>query len=71
MPLLNEGTDVYRPVYSNLITDNIYQVETSVEGLSPEQLDEEWSFPIGSVVRCKKFKDNDETYLRIIQLANL
>lgn len=71
MPLLNEGTDVYRPVYGNLITDNIYQVETSIEGLSPEQLDEEWLFPLGSVVKCEKFKDNDETYLRIIELANL
>ncbi len=71
MPLLNEGTDVYRPVHGNLITDNIYQVEISVEGQSPEQLNEEWFFPTGSIVRCEKFKDNNETYLRIIELVNL
>lgn len=71
MPLLNEGTDVYRPVYGNLITDNTYQVGTSVEGLSPEQLDEEWLFPLGSIVKCKKFIYNDRTYLRIIELVSI
>ncbi len=41
MPLLNEGTNVYRPVLGNILKKNVYQVESSVEGLSPEQLGEE------------------------------
>jgi hypothetical protein len=45
MPLLNEGTDVWRPVEAEVFPDGRYKVLGSV----PD--DEEWAFAPGSVVR--------------------
>ena len=46
MPLLNEGTDVWRPVQATPLTGETYRVEGEVPA------EEEWAFPPGSVVRC-------------------
>ncbi|MDR1763282.1 MAG: hypothetical protein LBR64_04935 [Dysgonamonadaceae bacterium] len=53
MPLLNEGTRVSRPVIAQRIGKNHYKVLGVENGLSPEHLDEEWLFPIGSCVACE------------------
>jgi hypothetical protein len=53
MPLLNEGTTVSRPVLASDMGNNVYKIIGTEEGLSPEYLDEEWLFPIGSYVTCK------------------
>jgi hypothetical protein len=54
MPLLNEGTYVFRPIIARKIDNNdLYQVLGTRDGLSPEELDEEWLFPIGSIVTTK------------------
>lgn len=53
MPLLNEGTTVSRPIVALDMGNNIYQIVGTEQGLSPEDLDEEWLFPIGSYVTCK------------------
>ena len=48
MPLLNEGTDVWRPVEASHLSGDIYRVD----GKMPA--DEEWAFPRGAVVRCER-----------------
>jgi len=53
MPLLNEGTTVLRPVIAFDMGNNIYKIIGTEQGLKPEDLDEEWLFPIGSYVTCR------------------
>jgi hypothetical protein len=55
MLLLNEGTDVWRPVKATLVSADAYRVE----GEMPD--DEEWMFAPGSVVRCelRTFSDGE------------
>ena len=56
MPLLNEGTTVLRPVVASDIGNDIYKIIGTEQGSSPEELDEEWLFPVGSYVTCKTEK---------------
>ena len=53
IPLLNEGTEVLRPVVAYDMGNNIYKIIGTEQGLNPEDLDEEWLFPVGSYVTCK------------------
>lgn len=46
MPLLDEGTDVWRPVEATQVTASTYRIEGPVP---PEEI---WAFPPGSIVRC-------------------
>jgi hypothetical protein len=46
MPLLNEGTDVWRPVEATPLTGNSFRVEGDV----PDY--EQWAFAPGAVVLC-------------------
>lgn len=48
MPLLNEGTDVWRPVEATHLSGDLYRVDESVPA------DEEWAFPQGGIVRCER-----------------
>ncbi len=45
--LLGEGTDVYRPVPSLIIKDNVHKI-TGYDIFDPD--DEEWEFPPGTIV---------------------
>lgn len=63
MPLLNEGTMVYRPVSAVFLGEQNYKVLTTPEGKMPEELDEEWEFPVGSIVKCKYHKGVDSFFL--------
>lgn len=47
MPLLNEGTAVWRPVEATPESNDTYRVEGEMEE------DEEWAFVPGSLVRCQ------------------
>lgn len=47
VPLLNEGTDVWRPVEATRLAEDLYLIL----GVVPE--DETWAFPPGSTVRCE------------------
>ncbi len=47
--LLNEGTDVWRPVEAERLADNRYRIVTP--NGDPE--DEHWQFLTGTVVRCE------------------
>ena len=71
MPLLNEGTTVSRPVIALDMGNNIYQIVGTEQGLSPEDLDEEWLFPIGSYVTCKTVLSLTGTKLVADKLSNV
>lgn len=61
MPLLNEGTNVCRPVIAHIVGNNVYNIVGTIQGELPEDLDEEWLFPVGSNVMCRiSKKDGDE-----------
>ncbi len=55
MPLLNEGTDVWRSVEVTPLYGAVYRVEGS------QSYDEEWAYPPGTLVECKwkKFSDGE------------
>ena len=46
MPLLNEGTTVFRPIEANKLAGDIFLV------LGPVPEDEEWEFQPGTKVQC-------------------
>ena len=48
MPLLDEGTDVWRPVEATHLSGDLYRVD----GTTPA--DEKWVFPQGAIVRCER-----------------
>ena len=65
MPLLNEGTDVWRPVEATPLTSDTYRVE----GEMPD--DEEWAFAPGRVVRCEfEVSSSGEQRLTVIGAAD-
>ena len=47
MPLIDENTDVWRPVEATPLSADTYRVEGEMRG------DEEWAFPPGTIVRCE------------------
>jgi hypothetical protein len=64
MPLLNEGTDVWRPVEATQLSAGTYRVE----GEMPD--DEEWMFAPGTAVRCEPKLLSGGECLTAIQAAN-
>ena len=64
MPLLNEGTNVWRPVQTIKRFDGFYEVASRND--NPE--DEEWAFSTGDIVRCEvKELDDKEDHLLIVE----
>jgi hypothetical protein len=49
VPLLNEGTDVWRPVLAFRRADELFEIASKND--DPE--DEVWGFSSGSLVRCE------------------
>ena len=47
MPLLNEGTDVWRPVDATPLKGDTYKVQGTMDE------DEVWAFAPGAFVRCE------------------
>jgi hypothetical protein len=47
--LLEEGTDVWRPVSAEFIRDDIYRITGK-----PADDTEHWEFATGDIVRCKQ-----------------
>lgn len=65
MPLLNEGTDVWRPVEATHLSGDLYRVD----GAKPEH--EEWAFPTGRIVRCESTTFNEGlSRLTAVELAS-
>lgn len=64
MPLLDEGTDCWRPVGATLVRSQFYKVEGEV----PQ--DETWAFSPGSIVICEMRKfQSGESGMTAIALA--
>ena len=61
MPLLNEGTDVWRPVDAERLGPDTFRV------IGPEPNHEEWMFTPGAIVRAitKRFADGKEGIVAI------
>lgn len=60
VPLLNEGTDVVRPVTSVRLGPDVYQLHV------PDEYDpdlEEWEYPPGSTVQCVEESREGKTIL--------
>lgn len=53
LPLLNEGTDCWRPVEAELIGNDCYRI------LADKPADEDWPTAPGSIVRCKLHQFSD------------
>ena len=53
--LLNEGTDCWRPVRAEVVSEGLFRITDS----QPE--DEEWEFRPGEIVRCREaaFQDGE------------
>ena len=49
MPLLNEGTDCWRPVSATPVEADRYRIDEQ----HYDRDDEQWQFPPGSIVRCR------------------
>ena len=47
--LLDEGTDVWRPVEAEFVGPDTYRITS----LNPDPEDEHWEFTTGDVVRCE------------------
>jgi hypothetical protein len=63
IPLLNEGTDVWRPASAEYIRENVYRIA----GKAPE--DEQWKFSPGQLVRCRQQKLSGGDYLVAYETA--
>jgi hypothetical protein len=50
--LLDEGTDVWRPVQAELCGAGHFRIVSA----NPDPQDERWEFPSGAVVRCERRK---------------
>jgi len=55
VPLLNEGTEVWRPVQARPLGENFFRII----GVEADVSDETWQFASGTIVRCepKRFSD--------------
>ncbi len=68
--LLNEGTEVFRPVKANRLDCGAYRLDAPDDYAG---LDEEWEFSPGSVVECEEAIKEEKQVLvakRSIQLDN-
>lgn len=62
IPLLNEGTEVWRPVAAEQLNGVVFRV------IGPMPDDEEWKFPPGSVVTGapKVFRDGSQGTVAVV-----
>jgi hypothetical protein len=49
MPLLEEGSEAWRPVHASRVAEDVYEVE-----VDEEPAGEHWMFPPRSLVRCRE-----------------
>jgi hypothetical protein len=60
IPLLNEGTAVVRPTEALKLGENVWRV-LPTKDYDPN--DEEWEFPPGSIVECRRETRNGQEIL--------
>lgn len=68
IPLLDEGTDVWRPTQGEVLSNDIYLVRPSPDYDSE---DEVWKFPPGSEVICEIRKLSAGEVLAAVRLAKV
>ncbi|MDQ7247291.1 hypothetical protein [Dongia sedimenti] len=64
--LLNEGTEVCRPVAAQEVAPGKYRL---IKSIGSDALDEEWEFPVGAVVRCVEQQRDGQDVLVAVSLA--
>lgn len=64
--LLNEGTDVWRPVLAEQLAGDRYRIV----GQNDDPDDEQWEFETGSVVRCEFRRLSDRPCLVAVQASD-
>ncbi len=68
IPLLNEGTPVFRPAGGLRLGKNMFKV-LATEEYDPE--DEEWEFPPETIVRCgKEFRNGEKLFIAKAKVAS-
>ena len=60
MPLIDEGTEVWRPVEAEPVGDGAWRV------LGPVPYGETWAFAPGTVVRCERRNHGGEIVLAAV-----
>jgi hypothetical protein len=63
--LLNEGTDVWRPVQAEKHADSLYVIVSKNDGSE----DQKWQFPSESIVRCESRQLSGKTCLVAVSTA--
>jgi len=53
MPLLDKGTDVWRPVAAEPVSDATYRILGSIPDIPDIPDGEQWAFLPGTIVRCE------------------
>ena len=61
--LLNEGTDVWRPVEAEALGSDRYRITS--RNLDPEE--EQWQFSTDDIVRCEVRRQSDREFLVAVQ----
>jgi hypothetical protein len=66
--LLEEGTDVWRPVHATALSDGTFRL-LEPDGYDPNT--ERWEFPPSTKVRCiaKKFTDSSEGLVAVARVG--
>ena len=65
--LLDEGTDVWRPVEAEELRDGLFRIFS--ENSMPD--DERWEFPQGAIVRCERRRLSEGTVLVAVSQATV
>ena len=65
VPLLDEGTDVWRPAPARKVGDATYELLRPSD-YNPD--DEHWQFPPGSLVQCALRRNADGEFLAAVRL---
>jgi len=60
VPLLNEGTDVWRPVEAEHVGDDRYRI------IQEQSQDEDWPVARGDIVKCESHRFADGTFHLVV-----
>ena len=66
IPLLDEGTSVWRPVVATQIEGDVYRID----GVNPDPECEVWAFTTGELVRCHSRVLSQSTVLVAVERSD-
>ena len=67
IPLLDEGTNVWRPIQAEKVGPDTYRIPAHYD---PGAHGEQWEFQPGATVVCQPTKTSDGTILAAVRLAS-